>query len=239
MHDPMVVAHELHLPIPRRDRWREKHDKHGRWGLFRQRRTNPANLGQPVYRWWRPAGWTLKAAGRVYRMPSLATIWHVEPGGRDAFEVCKSRGRWRWHVWHWKLQVGPLQDLRARLFDRCEECGRKGRPNFGHSWEGHRLGWRKFRSRHGLYHYECSSLVFLRKGREDDEKLIRHLFAAIRVLRDQTEVETLTWLTDPAARSLDFAEARRLWTLLDYERDSDYRLVKAARVGAEDTTDGR
>lgn len=28
----------------------------------------------------------------------------------------------RWHVWHWRLQVHPLQKLKRRLFTRCDHC---------------------------------------------------------------------------------------------------------------------
>lgn len=30
----------------------------------------------------------------------------------------------RWHVWHWRLQIHPLQKLMRRLFTRCAECGK-------------------------------------------------------------------------------------------------------------------
>ncbi len=30
----------------------------------------------------------------------------------------------RWHFWHWKLQIHPLQKLKRRLFDRCAVCGK-------------------------------------------------------------------------------------------------------------------
>jgi hypothetical protein len=252
MHDPMVVAHDIPLPLPRRDRWREKRIDR-RWGLIRQRRTNPENLGEPVYPWWRPRGWTVVAAGRVYRMRHLATIWHVEPGGRDSGSVCthylrgdawRSLPRWRarlnpfikpldggewaadrswkWHVWHWHIQVHALQHLRARLFDRCTLCRRKGRPNVSHGWDNPALGWWKFRSRQGLYHMECSSLVSAQRQGAVDEHLIRHLLAALRLARDESETEAIDRLAD----GLDFVEARRLWTILGYERDDSYALVK-------------
>lgn len=166
MHDPMVVAFKVPSPIPKRDRWQDKHHYKGRrWGWTRRRRTNPENRGQPVYPWWRPAGWTFAAAGQVWRWRTLSTVWHVEPGGADAFTVCKHASHWKWHVHHWKIQVPPLQDLRARLFDRCEECGRKGRPNFSHQWDDKGLGWWKFRSRKGLYHLQCSGYLVKKAAR--------------------------------------------------------------------------
>ena len=47
----------------------------------------------------------------------------------------------RWHVWHWRIQIHPLQKIRRRLFDRCDACGKP----FGWSesptgtWSGDRL----------------------------------------------------------------------------------------------------
>lgn len=51
----------------------------------------------------------------------------------------------RWHVWHWKLQVHPLQQLRRVLFDRCAKC-KKG------------FKWGYYPTSTGgddLYHSEC------------------------------------------------------------------------------------
>lgn len=226
MHDPMVVAHEIPSPIPHRAEWRER--KGRRWGFDVSRRTNPDNLGQRTYPWWRPVGYTLRLAGRAYGLGRLATIWHVEPGGRDAFEVCKHRSRWKWHVHHWHIQIHALQGLRARLFDRCALCGRKGRPNISHQWDGKRLGWWKFRSREGVYHRECSELGQLRNQRETDEELVRYLVAAYRVATDQTETEALSQLTDPKSPSVEFKVSYRLTRLMGYERGDNYELVRKA-----------
>lgn len=47
----------------------------------------------------------------------------------------------RWHFWHWKLQVHPLQLLRRRMFDRCDKCG--GHFTYGETpigqWSGNLL----------------------------------------------------------------------------------------------------
>jgi hypothetical protein len=241
MHDPMVVAWEVPLFIPKRERWRDKHYNGRRWGFSRKRFTNPEHLGKPIYRWWRPAGWTFALAGRVIGWRRLATIWHVEPGGHDSGEVCRHLHRWqddddkwhskplrawRWHVWHWHIQIPFLQGTRARLFDRCALCGRKGRPNISHQWDGKHVGWRKWRSREGLYHRECSELLSRRRTIETDETLIRHLFAGLELTFDVSEAEMLARLTDPKSRGLEFHEAYRLTKLLGYERDESYRLVK-------------
>lgn len=107
--------------------------------------------------------------------PPLITVWHREPGGRDAFEVCRNYRRWqdadgkwhtrwltgwRWHVHHWKIQVHPVQALRRSLLTRCSWCGgrsRKGDPvNVSHSWDGPRGHW--WQGEPGLFHRDCSSV---------------------------------------------------------------------------------
>jgi len=118
--------------------------------------------------------WTV--AGHGLYWPSLITVWHREPGGNDSGEVC-SRSSWIWHVHHWKIQVHPLQDLRRRLLTRCEECGRKGRPNVSHQWDREPGHW--WRGERGLYHRECSSLIELRRIRDYDETLIWALVSEI------------------------------------------------------------
>lgn len=273
MHDPMVVAHEIPFPLPRRVKWRESHYKGRRWGFTRSRRTNAENLGEPVYRWWRPKGWTFALGGRVYGLRHLATIWHVEPKGRDSGEVCRHYVRstdqrpsawrvrlspflkahprrdtpddpaagnawiadraWKWHVHHWHIQIGFLQGLRARLFDRCTLCGRKGRPNLSHQWDGDHLGWWKFKSRKGLYHRECSELTSLRSTRTEDEATIRDLFHAYRLHLDLDEEEAVNRLFDAFYHQRNapqdhagFRRGSRLAHLLGYDmRHSDARWV--------------
>lgn len=135
MHDPLVVAFEVRRPWPAR--------------------------------WRHPDG------ARYF--PPLITVWHREPGGHDSGEVCKHyrrwqdedgkwhtswMRRWRFHVWHWHVQVHPAQALRRRLLTRCAWCG--GRPrkgdavNIGHSWDGPRGRW--WRGEPGLFHVDCSSV---------------------------------------------------------------------------------
>jgi len=75
MHDPLVVAHEIPSPIPHRKPWKDRDRQARRWGFARSRRTNTENLGQPVYRWWRPKGWTLYLGGRAIagRLPTFVS----------------------------------------------------------------------------------------------------------------------------------------------------------------------
>lgn len=155
----MTVAFEIRRPWPRRDRWRDS--------------ANPKRTA-PLPRWSVSSSpfWTL--AGRGFYWPTMITVWHVEPGGRDSGEICKHYRRdqvagkwettilkgWRFHVHHWRIQVGPLQSLRRRLLTRCSWCGgrsRKGDPvNISHQWNGERGPW--WRGEHGLYHHDCSSI---------------------------------------------------------------------------------
>ena len=61
----------------------------------------------------------------------------------------------RWHVWHWKLQVRPLQDFKRWAFSRCAGCG--GRFRWGYSpvtsnWNSQGPTWR---GEPHVYHHTC------------------------------------------------------------------------------------
>lgn len=89
------------------------------------------------------------------------TIWHVDPekGGDEA--SCwrdKTFGwqGWRFHFWHWRLQIHPIQNLKRWLFSRCAGCGK--RFSWGYSpvtkqWGGPGPRW--FHGEVGKYHYDC------------------------------------------------------------------------------------
>lgn len=77
----------------------------------------------PRYQW----------ADRWGLRPSLITIWHVNPRGDQGFPCGKgkdgeTRRWWRWHFWHWQIQIHPLQRLRRWAFERCFVCGK------GYAW---------------------------------------------------------------------------------------------------------
>jgi len=46
----------------------------------------------------------------------------------------------RWHVWHWRIQFHPWQNLKRRFWDRCSKCGKRGfKPEHGSAvgnWSG-------------------------------------------------------------------------------------------------------
>lgn len=61
----------------------------------------------------------------------------------------------RWHVWHWQLQVHPLQAFKRWAFTRCRACGRRfawGETGVG-TWGGDGPRW--FRSE-TLTHMDCA-----------------------------------------------------------------------------------
>ena len=169
MHDPMTVAFTIHRPWPQRDKMHDAKPGKPRWSIRLHHTcgsycgTNrAAHEASNPFPWWRTgsysAFWTL--AGRGFYWPSLITIWHVEPDGRDSGEVCKRHGRWRWHIHHWRVQVHPIQALRRRLLTRCEWCGGRSRKgdavNVSHQWDRKPGPW--WRGERGLFHVDCSSI---------------------------------------------------------------------------------
>jgi hypothetical protein len=143
MHDPLVVAFTIRRPWPTTSR--------------------PRNLDGTL------------AKPHRYR-PALITVWHREPGGHDSGEICKHTSRyqdrdgkwqwrfhhaWRFHIWHWHVQLHGLQALRRRLLTRCTWCN--GRSTKGdqvstsNQWDGERGPW--WRGERGLFHGDCSGVA--------------------------------------------------------------------------------
>lgn len=73
--------------------------------------------------------WPLRVNWTAHRWywPPMITVWHREPGYRNSGEVCKhhvryrdkdgvwkvrTSHRWRWHVWHYSVEIHPLEQLR-------------------------------------------------------------------------------------------------------------------------------
>jgi hypothetical protein len=132
MHDPDVVAFDIPRPWPTRI---------------------PLATGERQL-WW----------------PPIVTIWHREPGGRDSGTICKHGIRWqdetgawqwkklngwKWHAWHWRVQISPLQEVRRRLLTRCANCGgrhTKRHPvNLSRSWYPPKRPW--WRGEADLHHH--------------------------------------------------------------------------------------
>lgn len=136
MHDPMVVAYEIRRPWPQ---IRRIHD------------ARPRGIRGPFWRF-----------GNVeLYWPGLITIWHVEPAGADAFEICKHTTRWQWHVHHWRLQLHPWQKFKRWAFQRCQWCGGRSRRgdyvNVSMGWESQKADhW--WQSTPGVFHHDCISI---------------------------------------------------------------------------------
>lgn len=60
----------------------------------------------------------------------------------------------RFHFWHWKIQIRPLQALRRWIFDRCAIC--KGRFKYGESVMG---SW----SGESIWHHRCDHVNQVKK----------------------------------------------------------------------------
>lgn len=74
--------------------------------------------------------------------------------------ILKKRRRWyqhpRWHIWHWKLQIHPLQDFKRWAFTRCASCGKRfkwGQSGWTNQWNSHGPRW--FKSEEDLHHDGC------------------------------------------------------------------------------------
>lgn len=178
MHDPLTVAFEIRRPWPQRSSLPAAGHASVNWRIRLHRDCGTWCADDPPHRdgafpWWKPSSYSAfwRLGGRDYYWPSLITVWHREPGGRDGLSVCgkrvqrrdgtwKFRRGWRLHVHHWHLQIRPLQALRRRLLTRCAWCrGRsvKGDPvNVSHSWDGPRGRW--WQGEPGLYHRDCSAI---------------------------------------------------------------------------------
>lgn len=74
--------------------------------------------------------------------------------------ILRERRPWyrhpRWHVWHWHIQIHPLQAFKRWAFSRCCKCGK--RFSYGYfpvtnQWDSEGPRW--FRSEEGVFHAEC------------------------------------------------------------------------------------
>lgn len=178
MHDPLTVAFELRRPWPERSTLPAAGNKTVRWRIRLHHDCGTWCADDPPHRegafpWWKPSSYSAfwRLNGRDYYWPSLITVWHREPGGRDGLTVCQKRiprgdgtwrrtRGWRWHIHHYKLTFRPYQKWRRRLLTRCAWCGGRDRKgdsvNHSHSWNGPRARW--WQGEKGLFHRDCSSI---------------------------------------------------------------------------------
>ena len=79
--------------------------------------------------------------------------------GAIAGLILRSRRPWflhpRWHVWHWSLQIHPLEHFKRWAFSRCSKCG--GRFKWGasvctNSWNSAGPSWKGERD---VFHMDC------------------------------------------------------------------------------------
>lgn len=75
------------------------------------------------------------------------------------YQLTRRRPWWkhpRFHVWHWRIQIHPIQELKRWLFSRCCWCGLRfawGESPIGYSWHGTGPLW--FRSERSVAHGRC------------------------------------------------------------------------------------
>jgi hypothetical protein len=94
-------------------------------------------------------------------------VWHDEPGGRDAHEVCghppnRGLGRLAWtlrHARHLHFRWWRYLNVKRWIVDRCDGCGR-------------RFGYREARysypsSERAVWHDPCMSLRHVRSQLDD------------------------------------------------------------------------
>ena len=65
----------------------------------------------------------------------------------------------RWHLWHWSIQIHPLQQIKRWLFSRCCKCGKRfpyGYAPVSGSWSGGGPRW--FRGEPNVYHANCNDM---------------------------------------------------------------------------------
>jgi hypothetical protein len=94
------------------------------------------------------------------RWPVLFTVWHHEPGGKDALSVCGHDSQWQLHVWHWRISSPWLRGIRRRLLTRCAWCGGRSAPedpvNVSHdAYSDEDTRW--WQGESNLFHHWCSS----------------------------------------------------------------------------------
>jgi len=75
--------------------------------------------------------------------------------------ILRERRPWyrhpRWHFWHWKLQIHPLEQFKRWAFSRCADCGKGfkwGESPWTNSWNSDGPQW--FKSERDVHHSDCS-----------------------------------------------------------------------------------
>jgi hypothetical protein len=163
MHDPMTVAFEIKSPIVTKKHiradgsvWKYRRDLITIWHV------DPWKDGvEDSCDWFgthktRQNGWVPCMMDDYKNSPvetrkAIDFIWYNF--------ISNQRPWWkhpRWHFWHWKIQIHPLQRFKRWAFTRCAGCGKRfkwGYAPISTRWGG--TGPRWFRSEQHLYHRKC------------------------------------------------------------------------------------
>ncbi len=173
MHDPLTVAFELKRPWPQKS----KHPNGEAWkywpAILVVWHRDPERRGDDDSCGWSRPNLTKAELAFVDRLITNPhdNLRSFFPGVRDMDQIWQLRRIWqcfkgferpwwrhpRWHVWHWRIQIPAVQDLKRWLFSRCSKCG--GRFTWGYcpvsdSWNGPGPRW--FRGEPHTYHHDCS-----------------------------------------------------------------------------------
>ncbi|WP_280836153.1 hypothetical protein [Micromonospora sp. A200] len=104
--------------------------------------------------------------------PLRLDVWHDEPGGHDAFEVCghpptsiTARLAWTFrHGRHLHYRWWPYLNVRRWIVDRCDGCGKRFR------WREAR---HSYQSTDKVWHDVCMSLRHVRSQLDDITAYVR------------------------------------------------------------------
>lgn len=174
MHDPMTVAFQIRYPWPwPRQNW--GNEQGPRETFVTVWHVDPETDGTddscdwfwrtltPAERAAAHAVWTneidnlrpyLDHLGEWDRATLLEAQW------RAARRYWAPRPWWRhprWHVWHWWLQVHPVQQFQRWAWSRCAACGKRfpwGYAPISNSWSAPSPRW--FRGEPNVLHHGCA-----------------------------------------------------------------------------------
>jgi hypothetical protein len=155
MHDPMTVAFEfrpLGLTIWHKDPERRGDDDSCDWFGRQSRKLNEREQAVVEAMW--DLETLLDNAPHFPDSPEHKRFQALKAAVRKAHAKTGWRIPPRWHVWHWRIQIGFLLDLKRWLFSRCVRCGK--RFPWGYcpcsGWSGPGPRW--FRNEHA-WHADC------------------------------------------------------------------------------------
>lgn len=173
MYDPNTVAFELKIPLP----WRRrragpfKGEMEWWWFLTIWHVDPEADGSDDSCGWFHPplTAKEAKLAKDLVENPhDNLQHWFPDFDKESAisriariFEILRRFDRpwWkhpRWHFWHWRIQVHPIQDFKRWMWGRCAYCSRSfpwGYAPVSTQWGGGGPRW--FKSEEKIYHHEC------------------------------------------------------------------------------------